>query len=435
MRKKYFYIIVSLLLVFSIFAGCSPSDPATSDPTEKTTEPAGSDQVAAGDNDTFKIGAILPLSGANAHEGEVCQNAMEFAVNKINEAGGIKSLNGMKLQIVYGDHTANAQTAITETERLIVNEKVQSLLGPYNSAVGYTTAPVAERYKTPYLLNNSVADDILKQGYEWVFRANQTSSSNAVDQLSFLKELSDFGHDINKIALVYENTEWGASAAEAIRDYATQDEYGFEIVLFESYPANTPDMTSLIIKLRNSGADVVIPESYLNDALLFMKTMEEMQVDIPVFAGGGGFTDPGFVSQAGSTAENMFILMAWSTDILEKKPEWANQFNEEFKEKYGYDFAELSSNSYQNVWILADALERAGSTEPDKIRQALLETDITEGYSLINPYEGIKFGEVRGMTNQNIYAQMLVSQVQDGELRVVWPADLSPEAVDLRWND
>ncbi|MDD2427013.1 MAG: ABC transporter substrate-binding protein [Eubacteriales bacterium] len=431
MKRKYLYIFVSLILVFSMFVGCSPADPDTSEPSNQTnpvSEPAEN-------GDTFKVGAILPLSGANAHEGEVCQNAMEFAKDKINEAGGIAALGGMKLEIVYGDHQANAQTAITETERLIVNENVQALLGPYNSAVGYTTAPVAEKYKTPYLLNNSVADDILKQGYKWVFRANQTSSSNAVDQLSFLTELSDYGHEIKNIALVYENTEWGASAAEAIKDFAATDEYDFEVVLFESYPANTPDMTSLIIKLKNSGADVVIPESYLNDALLFMKTMEEMEVNIPVFAGGGGFTDPGFVSQAGDTAENMFILMAWSTDILEKKPEWATEFNDEFKEKYGYDFAELSSNSYQNVWVLADALERAGSTEPEEVRQAIEETDITDGYALINPYQGIKFGEVRGMTNQNIYAQMLVSQVQDGELRVVWPAELSPDDVDLRWND
>ncbi|MDD3611501.1 MAG: ABC transporter substrate-binding protein [Eubacteriales bacterium] len=434
--KNIISILLALVMVIAIFTGCTkPEDMPVDETGDVNPDTENSSDTDNTDSSVFKVGAILPLSGTNAHEGEVCQNAMEFAKDKINEAGGIKSMNGMKLEIVYGDHQANAQVAISEMERLIVNDNVQAMLGPYNSAVGYTTAPVADKYSIPYLLNNSVADDILSKGYEWVFRANQTSSSNAVDQLTFLKELNDYGHEINKIALVYENTEWGASAAEAIRDYAGEDEFGFEIVLFESYPANTPDMTSLIIKLKNSGADVVIPESYLNDALLFMKTMKEMEVDIPVFAGGGGFTDPGFVGQAGENAENMFILMAWSKDILATKDEWATQFNDEFREKYGYDFAELSSNSYQNVWILADALERAGSTKLDEVRQALLETNITEGETLINPYEGIKFGEVRGMVNQNIHAQMLVSQVQDGELRVVWPEAFSPEDVSIRWEE
>lgn len=422
MRKRTSVILAICLVATLILSGCAG----------KTTNNQTSNQEPSTSEGEFKVGVVLPLSGANAHEGEVSRNAMEFAVDKINGAGGIKSLGGAKLKLVFADHTGNAQVAINEMERIVLNEKVQALLGPYNSSVGYTTSQVAEKYGIPYLLNNSVADDILKKGYKWVFRANQTSSSNAVDQLSFLKGVKEStGKDIKDIALIYENTEWGASAANAIKELATTE--GFNIVLFESYPANTPDMSSLVIKLKNSGADVVIPESYLNDALLFMKTLKEMQVNIPVFAGGGGFTDPEFLKQAGNNAENMFILMAWSTDILAKKDQWATDFNNEFKQKNGYDFAEISSNSYQNVYILADALERAASTEPEKIRQALLETDITEGEALINPYKGIKFGTVRGMVNQNIYAQMLVSQVQNGKLRVVWPQEFSPEEVKLLW--
>lgn len=440
MKKRVSSILLVCLLTIFMISGCgAKSDGAKSDETtpdtdqgSSTEQESGTEQESAGADSggSFRIGVLLPLSGANAHEGEVCRNAMQFAADKINDAGGIKSLGGKKLELIFGDHTADAQVAITEMERIILNEKVEALLGPYNSAVGYTTAQVAEKYGLPYLLNNSVADDILMKGYKWVFRANQTSSSNAVDQLKFLKDISqEQGKEFKNIALVYENTEWGASAAKAIQDLAEPE--GFKIVLYESYPANTPDMTSLVIKLKNSGADVVIPDSYLNDALLFMKTMKEMEVNIPVFAGGGGFTDPEFIKQAGKNAENMFILMAWSTDILAKKEQWATDYNNEFKEKYGYDFAEISSNSYQNVYILADALERAASTDPEAIRQALLETDIKDGEALINPYVGIKFGTIRGMENQNIYSQMLVSQVQSGNLRVVWPKAFSPDDVKL----
>lgn len=379
------------------------------------------------------VGVILPLSGGNAHEGELCKNAMLFAASKINDAGGIKSMGGAKLNLVFADHQANPEIGMTEMERLILNSKVKAMLGPYNSAVGYTTGAIAEKYKVPYLLNNSVADDILKRGYKWVFRANQTSSSNAVDQITFLKELRDKEKiPIKRIALVYENTEWGLSATDALKKLAATE--GFDIVLHEAYPANTPDMTSLIVKLKNSKPDVVIPCSYLNDALLFMRTVKEMNVNVRVFGGGAGFTDPKFLQNAGDSAKNMFILSAWDKDLLAKKPEWASQYNNEFKTKYGYDFAEPSANSYQNVFILADAMERAKSAEPEEVRKALMETNIKDGPALINPYKAIQFGTVRGMVNQNTYTQMLILQVLDGRARVVWPFEFTPPDVKLVWG-
>jgi branched-chain amino acid transport system substrate-binding protein len=278
-----------------------------------------------------------------------------------------------------------------------------------------------------------VADDILKRGYKWVFRANQTSSSNAVDQINFLKDIRTKNQlPIKRIALVYENTEWGMSATEALKTIAAKE--GFEIVLHEAYPANTPDMTSLIVKLKNAKPDVVIPCSYLNDALLFMKTLKEMNVDVKVFGGGAGFTDPKFLESAGDTAKNMFILAAWDKDVLARKPQWATQYNDEFKAKYGYDFSEPSANSYQNVFILADAMERAKSAEPEAVRKALMETKIMEGPALINPYKAIEFGQVRGMTNQNIYTQMLILQVLDKRARVVWPFEFSPADVKMVWG-
>ncbi len=414
-RKVLVSTLVAAMLVMSLSA-CQSSKPG-----------AGTQE------NQIPVGVILPLSGGNAHEGELCRNAMMFAASKINDAGGIKSLGGAKLNLIFADHTAKPEVGMTEMERLILSNKVKALLGPYNSAVGYTTAGIAEKYSIPYLLNNSVADDILKKGYKWVFRANQTSSSNAVDQINFLKDIRTKAKvPVKRIALVYENTEWGLSASEALKDIAGKE--GFEIVLREAYPANTPDMTSLIVKLKNSKPDVVIPCSYLNDALLFMKTLKEMNVDVKVFAGGAGFTDPKFLEKAGDTANNMFILSAWDKDILARKPQWATQYNNEFKAKYGYDFAEPSANSYQNVFILADALERAKSSEPDAIRKALMETNITDGPALINPYKAIQFGTIRGMTNQNIYTQMLILQVLNGKERVVWPFEFIPPDVTMAWG-
>ena len=417
--KKTMILVILLAMVLSI-VGCSSSKPAA---------------PAAVDNKEVKIGIVLPLTGSSAEMGKLSKNGIELAINTINANGGIKSLGGAKLVPIYADSAGKPETGVTEIERLIVKDKVNALLGPYNSNVAAPTAEVAEKYSMPYMLTNAVADDILKKGYKYVWRANQSSSGNAIDLIGFLSDLGKkTGKPVKTIALVYESTDWGTSSAEALKK--TAKEAGIEVVAAMDYPANTADMTSIVVKLKSLNPEVVIPMSYLNDALLFTRTVAEMKLNSAILAGGGGFSAPAFVEKAGKSADYVMTLSGWDPDILGSKSEASKKLNADYKAKYGSDFSEYSANAWMSAMVLFDAIERAGSLKPEAIKTALDATDIKGDQVALSlhPYEGIKFSqEVRGMKSQNTYARQVIVQVQNGKFRMVWPFNTAPKDVQISW--
>jgi branched-chain amino acid transport system substrate-binding protein len=418
--KKIISFALVLVMMLSL-VGCGSSAPSD------TNKEAAANEV--------KIGVVLPLTGSSAEMGKLSKNGIELAINTINAQGGIKSLNGAKIVPTFADSTGKPEIGVTEIERLIVKDKVNALLGPYNSAVAAPTAEVAEKYSTPYMLTNAVADGILSKGYKYVFRANQSSSGNAIDLIGYLNDIGKkTGTPVKSIALVYESTDWGNSSAEALKKVAA--EAGIEVVAALDYPANTADMTSIIVKLREINPEVVIPMSYLNDALLFTKTAAEMKLNSAILAGGGGFSAPAFVEKAGKAAEHVMTLSGWDPDVLGSKTEESKKLNEEYKSKYGTDFSEYSANAWMSAMVLFDAIERAASLDAAAIKDALSATDmkIDNKALLMHPYEGIKFNEdVRGMMNQNKFARQIIVQVKDGKYRMVWPFDMAPKDVQVTW--
>lgn len=417
--KKAIVLVVLLVMVLSL-AGCSSSKPAA---------------PAATAGKEVKIGIVLPLTGSSAEMGKLSKNGIELAINTINAQGGIKSLGGAKLVPIYADSAGKPETGVTEIERLIVKDKVNALLGPYNSNVAAPTAEVAEKYSLPYMLTNAVADGILQKNYKYVWRSNQSSSGNAIDLIGFLSDIGKkTGKPVKSIALVYESTDWGSSSAEALKK--TAKEAGIEVVASMDYPANTADMTSIVVKLKSVNPEVVIPMSYLNDALLFTRTAAEMKLNSAILAGGGGFSAPAFVEKAGKSADHVMTLSGWDPDILGSKSEVSKKLNADYKAKYGSDFSEYSANAWMSAMVLFDAIERAGNLKPEAIKAALDATDIKGNHVALSlhPYEGIKFSqEVRGMKSQNTYARQIIVQVQNGKFRMVWPFNTAPKDVKFTW--
>ncbi|MHC1762255.1 MAG: ABC transporter substrate-binding protein [Negativicutes bacterium] len=417
--KKAIVLVVLLVMVLSL-AGCSSSKPAA---------------PAATAGKEVKIGIVLPLTGSSAEMGKLSKNGIELAINTINAQGGIKSLGGAKLVPIYADSAGKPEAGVTEIERLIVKDKVNALLGPYNSNVAAPTAEVAEKYSLPYMLTNAVADGILQKNYKYVWRSNQSSSGNAIDLIGFLSDIGKkTGKPVKSIALVYESTDWGSSSAEALKK--TAKEAGIEVVASMDYPANTADMTSIVVKLKSVNPEVVIPMSYLNDALLFTRTAAEMKLNSAILAGGGGFSAPAFVEKAGKSADHVMTLSGWDPDILGSKSEVSKKLNADYKAKYGSDFSEYSANAWMSAMVLFDAIERAGNLKPEAIKAALDATDIKGNHVALSlhPYEGIKFSqEVRGMKSQNTYARQIIVQVQNGKFRMVWPFNTAPKDVKFTW--
>jgi branched-chain amino acid transport system substrate-binding protein len=367
---------------------------------------------------TIKIGNVEPLSGPSASVGVQGKQAREMAVEEINAAGGIKSLGGAKLELVYADSKSDPTVGVTETERLINTEKVNLLTGCWNSAVTYPATQVAERYGIPFVVPVAVRDTITERGFKNVFRIAAKDSWWVRDQFRFLKDMQEeTGVKLQKIAFVFENGDWGTGFAEKWRELAKKD--GYEIVLDEPYPSTATDLTPVVTKLKAAKPDIVMLVSNAADAILLTNTMAEMQVKPKVvLASGGGHADPKFLENTDTNALGIFDEVEWNTDV--NKPA-AKPANEKFKKKYGYDLTGESVDAYVAMYVIADALERAASTEPAKIRDALAATNLTTGPGMVVSYDGVQFDE----TGQNKNAGIVIVQVANVNGKpdrvTVWP--------------
>ncbi len=381
-----------------------------------------------------KVGVLIPLSGSMAVIGENLQMAHDFAVKEINESGGIKSLKGAKIKLIYADTRGDPKVGMSEAERLIVREGVSAILGAFQSSVSYTSTEVAEKYQVPYVVPNSLMDQITERGFKYTFRVERKGSLWAKDQLDFVLDMGKrTGKEAKTVGVVYENTDMGQSIAKAIRKLAP--EQGLKLVLDEGYPPKTSDMTPVVLKMKRINPDVIILNSYISDAIMLMQTIADQRVNPMAFLGSSsGYSDPSFVKQVGKLAEYFFDLTEWSTDL--KHSPLVQQKNAAFKEwnKDHRNFNGGAAFCYASTYILYDAIEKAGSADPKKIRDALASIKITKGPAMLIPWSPIEFdaeGQAKG-------SRMLVVQYRDGQRKSVWPTDIAstkPVWPIPKWED
>ncbi len=365
-----------------------------------------------------KIGNIEPLSGPSASVGQQGKAARDMAVEEINAAGGIKSLGGAKIEMIYADSESKPEKAVAEAERLINTEKIHLLTGCWNSSVTYPTTAVAERYGIPFVVPVSVADKITEQGFKNVFRIAAKDGWWTRDQFAFLKEIQDeYKVKVKKLAFVYENGEWGKGFAGQWAKLAKEG--GYEVVLDEPYPSTATDMSPIVQKIKRASPDVLLLVSNAADAILLTNTIAEYKVRLKAIIGsGGGHADPSFLKAAGKNARYVFDIVEWETDV--NKP-GAKETNAKFKAKYGYNLAGESVDAYVAMYAIKDALERAASTDPAKIRAALAATKLSSGPAMIAAYDKIEFDS----TGQNKNAALCIVQINETpngmERFTVWP--------------
>ena len=365
-----------------------------------------------------KVGNILPLSGPSASVGQQGKQAREMAIEEINAAGGIKSLGGAKIEMLYADSKSDPNVGVTEAERFINSEKVNVLTGAWNSGVTYPSTAVAERYGIPYIVPVSVRDTITERGFKNVFRIAAKDSWWTRDQFAFLKDMSkEFNVSLSSVAFVYENGDWGTGFAAQWRELAKKA--GLKIVLDEPYSSSATDLTPLVNKIRRARPDVLMLVSNAADAILLTNTLADYKVSPKVIIGsGGGHADPTFLSACGDNARYIFDIVEWEADV--NRP-GAKEANEKYKQRYGTNLTGEAVDAYVSMYVMADALERAGSLDPAAIRKALAETDLKSGPGMIATYDSVKFDE----SGQNENAALSVVQINDigtGLERItVWP--------------
>lgn len=237
-----------------------------------------------------------------------------------------------------------------------------------------------------------------------------------------------FDTPIKTVALIYENTSWGQGAVRAWEKYIP--EAGLEIVLKEPYPSNSSDLTPVVLKCKNLNPDIIMLVSYVSDAALLTNTFAEHKVMPKAFVGtSGGFADPAYFELTGDNCEYYFDISTWEPDV--NRP-FSQEVNQKFTEKYGYAMNAEAVKAYASMYIIADALERAGSTDPEALRQAFAETNITEGPTQMYASE-IVFDE----TGQMVNAPLVISQMRkiDGKMeRVsVWPEAEARPGMEIVW--
>ena len=382
--------------------------------------------------DTVKIGCVLPLSGGSAAVGNQTRVGIIAAVNKINEDGGIKSMGGKKLQAVFGDSQSKADVGVSETERLIQRENVPVLCGAFNSAVTFPSTEVAERNKTPWIVVGSVKDDITERGFKYVFRINNKAIYDAREQIEAMNLLKDeTGKGVKRLAMLFEGGDWGRSHAANIRKLAKEN--GMELVFDEALPAHQVDVTSQLLKIRASRPDALILALYTPDQLLFTRQFTEQRLDLPygVHSVGGGTEDPSFYKAIKpEDVAYYFVQEDWQVDMLEvNKDPLLHRVNDFVRKELGYDMSAYVAQGVTAIYVIKDALERSGSADREKLRDAIAETDITEGPALYTGYQRIKFDE----NGQNTFAHGVISQNLDGKRRAVWPKENRSLDVKPAW--
>jgi branched-chain amino acid transport system substrate-binding protein len=393
--------------------------------------------VSAYAQQEIKIGVIYPLTGAAASTGAEMKNALELAADIINNGakdipnlpfsngGGLPNLKGAKIKLVFADHQGNPQVGASEAERLITQEKVVALVGSYFSNVTATASQVAERNKIPFLNPESSSATLTQRNFKWFFRTTAHDDLFVQNFFEFFKELeAKKGIKIKQLGALNENTLWGNETTKLETKLA--QEKGFNLVKTVTYPAKTTQLTSEVQQLKAANPQVVMQSSYLGDAILSMKTYKELGFSPDmILANNAGFTDTEFIRTLGKDADYIITRDVWSLDLAKTNP-LIKQVNDLYNSRYKANFTGNSSRTFTGLMTLADAINRAGSTEPEAIRKALTETNIP-GNKIIMPWKGIKFDA----TGQNMYGSGILVQIIDGKYNTVWPFDLATR--DVVW--
>ncbi|MCC8979342.1 ABC transporter substrate-binding protein [Bradyrhizobium acaciae] len=370
------------------------------------------------------IGVIYPLSGSSAAIGVDAQHAFNTAADIINKnydfalplakGEGLSGLGGAKVKLVFADHQADPQKGRAETERLITQEKVCAVVGTYQSAVAVTVSQTCERYGVPFISADNSSPSLHRRGLKYYFRASPHDEMFSAAMFDFFDAMKKKGQKIETLALFHEDTIFGTDSANAQIKLA--GERGYKIVSDIKYRANSPSLTAEVQQLKAANADVLMPSSYTTDAILLVKTMAELGYKPKnIMAQDAGFSEKATYDAVGDKLEGVISRGSFSLDLAQKRP-MVGLINEMYRAKSGKDFNDYTSRQFMGLIIMADAINRAKSTDGEKIRDALVATDMP-GDVTIMPWRRVKFDEM----GQNNFADPVLLQYSAKNFVTIFP--------------
>jgi branched-chain amino acid transport system substrate-binding protein len=360
----------------------------------------------------IKLGILQPVTGALAQDGEYGRLGAEIAINEINAAGGIKSMGGARIQMVFGDARSNPEGGTAEVERMQA-EGVAAIVGGFASPIALAASQAASRYDIPYVVDVGVSDQIVNRGLKNTFRFGPgfgTVTAAALDNLAKLNDAA--GKPAKTVVIVHEDGLFGSGMAKLLNERLPQR--GFEVLETIAHPTPARDMSNVALRIRSLNPDLVIPSSYYAEFVLLARTMQQQRIRPKgVYAVlNGAASNFRFVREFGDAANLVMDCNHWADP---RKPKTAAVRTQ--AEQGGRFWLYNTPLNYSCVRLVLDAIERAGSADRAKITEALAASTFADH---IMPYGPTKF-----VNGQNQGAGPVNTQVQGGDIKVIFPDEFA----------
>ena len=370
--------------------------------------------LAQAASDTIVLGAAVSLTGKYSVNGKNTKDGYDLAVQRLNEMGGVK-VNGKtyKLKVAYYDDESTPARAAQLTERLISQDGVKFMLGAYGSGLTKAMAPVTEKYKVPHVEGNGAARELFTQGYKYLFAVLSTSDYYLRDAVNLAADVAKEHHrdpKTLKLAMAFENDPFSLDVRDGVLEDAKR--YGMHVAIDDKLPPEINDMAATLTKVRAVKPDLLLVSGHEKGAALVVRQTGEMKIDVPMLA--ATHCDSARVAETmAKLAEGMLCASQWDRKLA-YKDKWfgsADEYATLFEKTFKYPAPYQAAESTAAVLVFADAFARAGSLEPDKVRDAIASTD------MMTFYGPIKFDA----TGKNTAKPMVLYQVLGGDYKVVAP--------------
>ncbi len=367
------------------------------------------------EGDTITLGAAVSVTGKYSTNGKHTMNGYNLAVETINAAGGVKvGGKSYKLKIIYYDDESTPARGAQLAERLINQDGIKFLLGPYSSGLTKAIAPVTEKYKIPMVEGNGASRSLFTQGYKYLFAVLSTSEQYLAEAINLAAEkaLADGRKpETLTVALAFENDPFSQDVRAGVMDDVSR--YGMKIVVDDKLPKELNDMSATLTKVKAVKPDILVISGHSKGAATAIKQIAQMKVDVPMLA----ITHceaAKVIDKFGADADYTLCATQWAETMSYRDDTFgsAGDYSNTFNKKFGYTPPYQSAESSAAVLTFVDAFQRAGSFDTDKVRDALAATEMQTFYG------NIKFDE----SGKNTAKPMALRQIQGGKLKVVAPS-------------
>ena len=350
----------------------------------------------------IKIGASMSVTGTYAKPGSYQKEGYDVCIDELNGKGG---LLGRKVELVIYDDQSQPATAVKLYEKLITEDKVDAVMGPYSSAVSEAVANVTEKYKKVMVAPLAATTSIFKKGRKYIFMVI-TPAENYLDGLIDMAAK----RGLKTVAIINEDTLFPKASAAGTAEAAKKR--GMQVVLQEAYPKGNTDFSALLVKIKAANPDVIAAGTYFDDAVAITRQMKELNVNPKMFGLTVGGDLPEFYDLLKQNAEYIYGSTQWDESLpYPGQKEFLAAYTKKFKHEPSYHAAA----GYAGCLIYGEAVKRAGTLDADKVREQLLKMEIKTA-----------FGDYKVEPDGfQVAHKMVMLQWQDGKRVVVWPDDLA----------